>query len=906
MPQPAQSTLSWADIVRDDPLMGEHWATGDDAWCTSSASDDDAMVPSPRHSASPHSPDPWQPDESLTHSSAPDANLHPTIDAMSNCMADSKRILKPLSTGCYWSTANQSPTATGVLSTRFDPANPLSLTPALCTFASQQHELVATNSLGRYFTEVELVREIVQLLLGRPCAIATLDQRGQCTWLPGMRLRHLSPGCLRHVLASIEWYHTCLVELRAAIRNHLGSTASATVTILSSQVAQALAHQLRSALAPVDALLVTIDASFFAAHAEASTCTSLMDLCGRLQNHAPLLALLASVCQQIWPTRWKDPPPANAAALTTRILNVLWATLNATELECEPDLFALALRLFAAAVTPYARLLQRWATTGTLDDPYSEFAIRCLPCHEVGGLMAVDAVTRDDCPDFICPYVPTVAALGLEVNLFRLVLAQSSSSASSQMASMPSLADRLTDTILGMLGAPSRSMESPTFKKSRLASPNLPVSVGCGLPDFCSFMILPGVENLTTLHTIPTLPMEIGTPTPPNATHCGPSLVPVAATVRHIVNQYLRCVRQAIGPRIQQVFRHHTPWDRFFARLHHLYFMFDGSILGYFCDQWFDELVQSSILTAAGPQLLGVLNTRLSESLHQHPEWQGEAKAVRLTGSVAWVHSQPLVPTLRTLSPFLDALTLDYDLPCILKGFFSPHSRQCYQKIHRFLLLIRFYQSLLHRIELVKPPRLGSVGTYREPWSHRRQRLHVQRRAMRQLQPFYALRAQLQAFVHGLWHYLLVTVLQPEYQTMSHRVTAWLACPVYSVSVTEIMAHLDAYADRLVQRCLLDAKTAVLHKHLQAALDTVPAFYRLFTSFTQLLGSSEALATPTTTILEELARVTEEFRRTSAFLSNVLQITARSPLFHSLAALALTLAEPAALSSQMQVPRPAP
>ncbi|KAJ1984661.1 hypothetical protein H4R34_000495 [Dimargaris verticillata] len=914
MPQPAQTTLTWTDIVRDDPLIGDHWATEDDAWCTASVtSDDDALVSSSSRSSSPTSPDLWWANESLVPSPVHSTSTYEAMNSKSSATADSKRAFQALSNGCYWTGTNQCRTATGLPRTRFDPANPLSLAPALCTWANQHHELVTTDRLGRYYTEVELVREVVQLLLGRPCAIATQDPQGKCTWLPSVRLRHLSPGCLRHVLASIEWYHTCLVYLRTTFRNHLGSAASSTLTMPSSQVAQALAHQLRTALAPVDALLVLIDTAFFATQAEASTCTSLLDLCGRLQGYAPLLSLLNSVCRQIWPASVENPPPATAAALTTRILDVLWDTLTAIQLECQPDLFALALRLFVAAVVPYTRMLQRWATTGTLADPCNEFAIGCVPDRECGGPMAVDAVLRDDCPVIVRPYMAAVAALGLEVNLFQLVLTQSSSSAPSQMASIPCLADQLHDALLGMLGTLSHFAESPAHKKFRPASPTLPMPFGTELPDLCNSMFLPEVEDLATLHAMPTLPVDLKPTTLPCATVCYQPLTPVSAVVYRILNQYLRCLKQAIGPQIQRVFRHHTPWDQTFARLHHLYFMFDGTILDYFCDQWFDELVQCSSLTPAGPQLLGALNTRLSESLHQHPEWQGEVKAVRLTGSVAWLHSQPLAPTLRTLSPFLDALTLDYDLPCILKGFFSPHSQRCYQRIHRFLLLVRFYRSLLHRIELVKPPRLGPVGTYREAWSLRRQRLRGQQRTMRQFQPFYALRAQLQAFVHGLWHYLLVAVLQPEYQAMTCRVTAWLACPEYLVSVTEIVAYLDAYTDRLVQRCLLDAKTAVLHKHLQAALDTIPTFYRLFTSFSQLLSQSEITAVPTATtdpppaplpstatILQELTRVTDEFRRTSAFLTNVLQITARTPLFHSLEALALTVAEPVALHSQPQ------
>ncbi|CAA7258523.1 unnamed protein product [Cyclocybe aegerita] len=153
----------------------------------------------------------------------------------------------------------------------------------------------------------------------------------------------------------------------------------------------------------------------------------------------------------------------------------------------------------------------------------------------------------------------------------------------------------------------------------------------------------------------------------------------------------------------------------------------------------------------------------------------------------------------------IDGLVVEYAAPFPLTYIFQPNTIQGYSEIFAFLLQIRRAKSVLERI-LVRDER-GRGKRLRE-----------------ELKVFYAMRSRLSWFINTLLNFLTTYVIHAEvsrFHESFHK----------AQSLDEMIQLHNAHLEKIRGRCLLKPNTSALHRAILSALDMCLHFSEGFVTF---------------------------------------------------------------------------
>ncbi|ORZ01788.1 Spc98 family-domain-containing protein [Syncephalastrum racemosum] len=253
-----------------------------------------------------------------------------------------------------------------------------------------------------------------------------------------------------------------------------------------------------------------------------------------------------------------------------------------------------------------------------------------------------------------------------------------------------------------------------------------------------------------------------------------------------------------------------------------LYLMLESDLMHTFCESVFIEASDFCIAMARG-------DTPANDQ-HVHKLFVDACQASKLP-----YYNHAKIYLDQTQSTFWDQIQFDYDIPWPLNNFIKHRCCTDYNRIMVFLIRVKRAKYLLER-----------------------DMFFVQDQVEEGL---YAMRIRLMWFVNAFWSYLMTTILYAE--------TLALNCSIRETDDVDEIARLhEDYMRRILDRCLLNDKTASIQKAILRVLDLV-----------------DALASRTASI----RNIDEQFRRTNTFITTSLTIIARKGALDWMDALAAAL-----------------
>ncbi|KAG0698698.1 Spc98 family-domain-containing protein [Suillus ampliporus] len=266
-------------------------------------------------------------------------------------------------------------------------------------------------------------------------------------------------------------------------------------------------------------------------------------------------------------------------------------------------------------------------------------------------------------------------------------------------------------------------------------------------------------------------------------------------SLAHLVSDKIAPCYTSSGAQLTRVLTEDCDISRHITAIEGLYLMTRGDIIGHFSDVLFAKMDSQQYW-----QDFHFLNSAFRDVVDANNATKCiETSLVRL--SYRGSKTTAIAQTVKAL----DGLLIEYAVPFPLAYIFTPRVLSIYGSIFGFLLQIRRAKNVLERI-LVR----GEIGSER----HMKHELKV----------FYAMRGKLSWFINTLLNFLTTHVLYSQIATFHENFKG-------AKSLDEMIKIHNNHLDTIQCGCLLQPETSTLHRAVLSALDMCLHFSSLSVSF---------------------------------------------------------------------------
>ncbi|KAF5333611.1 hypothetical protein D9611_002761 [Ephemerocybe angulata] len=805
-PPPPAPTLTWADILAEEPFEGEHWEgildpiNVDDDWdSTPSLSplnsddlaldDDDSSLDSPfnRHL------------ELISEGSSPRQPKEPAFAYPD----DDPALFEDLSARQYWRKEWESDIDA---SRPFDLGDPSTLGPSIARVAAKAREGRYSQRIGpleKYIDEEDMVREVLMALQGRE-NIALMSTIGRfSTSFSTPRLVHLTPLSQASILESFARAATTVQSLRCFTKaiftscfeelssgtNHNPEPSAQGLHSALTRTSEAFADAIDQEVRDFDAWCAAREEQICLASqgaTEEPLIVSLLETQNALseQYDEAFDVVLEALRNVFIVTRTEDgtqqiQTKRSPAGQSTFLLDTLFSTLQEHTERNSLVVSRMLMRIFVRTAEPMWAMVGKWLRDGMsiLSGAHGEKSADLeeeffIESSGVGiGMMSMGLLDPDFWKEGYSlreQYVHAVTGGGF-----------------------------------GESGMPDKRPLVPSFLK-HVADPILETGKAIGLVRALGLgQFSQGFTDWTSFADVIASSLDETIEGERELEQLGgrddrlASLFSVSVdSLSRVVYDRLSPVCEVTGRSLVKIIVEDCELWRHVNAVEDVYLMRRGDAISHFIDT-----IDSSQSWAD----FHFLNTAFGDVVRSTQkvgveEWI-QLSLVRLSHRN---HREADRHIHRTVKAF-DGLQLEYAVPFPLTYIFRPEIIQKYSEIFALLLQIRRAKNVLERI-LVRGDMAGSSG-FRE-----------------EMKVFYAMRSRLSWFVNTLLNFLTTYVLHVQISKFHEHLGN-------ARSLDEIVHMHDEHLDQMQTRCLLSPNAPVLHRSIISILDMCLHFSGLFVSY---------------------------------------------------------------------------
>ncbi|KAI9598787.1 Spc98 family-domain-containing protein [Syncephalis fuscata] len=635
--------LTWEDILKDDPLTGDHWDKPNytpDTDTDSESDNDDTVHPSVKQKLAI---------KQISEPSTTDQLISINLEKQHH-----QSIREQLVQQQYWRSKPHNP-----LITEFDFYNASTLTPTLNQMTRKSISWLPFQ-FENYTIERLVIREVLFMLMGRPCFLFTV-QNDIIKVSNQAQMKHLSQGALGSILSLFADSGTVIYGIRS-----YSLVVLTMETDPKSRVSEAFASAIRDELRQFDQILRQIEYEHLTDHGPVhvkDTLISLLKIRSTLKEQLDcfdrLSNLLGNICTQ------------DSTIYTTSILDQLYNAAEHQSYIGSTNALQFILRLWEKSMLPYLEILHMWLFNGEIQDPDKEFVIERMmeiPLQSSQYWSSAFRLKSIDqcCPAFLRPYIQSIVIIGKMMCLLRQVDTQ-----------------RLTDDSIEWMSLFRWATKKDEEKTTRLMSKDN----DCLLQKmFCS--LLPESTKFNEYST------ENDKSVITNADVDKPAVnlwMPLSAQLANAIDFLVVKRRGDVGRSlIDQLARRHHLW-RSINGLFGFYYMLAGQSWHRFCGALFMKMDSEAMW--ADRQFI---NQLLLDAV------QGDVQLDDRCIS-AWIRTTD-EGTLEQSICSLQVLDFDYSIPWPLNNIIRSTTLNMYRKITNLLLQVRRARYLMEQPEYFKLP----------------------------------------------------------------------------------------------------------------------------------------------------------------------------------------------------------
>ncbi|RKP08974.1 Spc98 family-domain-containing protein [Thamnocephalis sphaerospora] len=838
----AQRKLTWKDIIRDEPLTGEHWQMPTFA----SGSDSESDYVTDEENAS-HAGGAIK--STFQKQFAPIPTFPQSADAEQRASAEARLIREILHKMQFWHGNRWQHTLSNAKP--FDFYEAVALAPALAAAMDSAVTDAQQVSTELYITERQAVRQTIFMLLGRDCFLFK-HIGGIVQPSDRASLRHLSRSALH---SSLSWFARHGTAI-AAVREYASVVLTQDVEP-KSRVNQAFAAAIHCELMLLEKQLRVLEHEYSIAFAPAKESRSVVSLSVLQQRLAEPLGCFHVLLTLLGRVRTDD-----AAVFSTSILDELYRAVVDAHFTEDTAACGFLLRLFERALAPYMETLHAWVFIGELDDLNGEFFIernrhvqhRADTYWESSYRLRCTAdsvATR--CPTFLYQYRRCVMTAGKTVHLARLISDGEHlviDEGRSLMMKQYRLAEAQVSPHADVATA-TRSMElcasAPSVKRyPRLMQALFSTGQASNGQDAGH-----GTQQSAMAHANPCAFLGLSATQAPGA-----PWIPLEAIIARALSGLLASRREESGQRLVHVLATRCALWNSLSALHGFYYMLAGQSWHRFCDTLFSKMDAGGVWA----------ERRLVDHLLLDAV-QGDTILDERCVS-AWIRtSAQLAGGVESSSVcVLEQLDFDYTVAWPLNNIILPGTRGIYRKVTNLLLQVRRARHFLQHPRYLKL----------------RLRPNSPSASATTMALFYALRTRLIAFTNGLYNYLMTTVLHAESQR-------FIAAARALIDLDAIIALHERHVALVRDRCLLHEKASTILRSILSLLDATSQLHTVFDRYVETDCTSFRI-TDAPAFHAALVEIADTFERTRKFVESALRGMARAGGFQHVDVLAALIA----------------
>ncbi|KAI8380436.1 Spc98 family-domain-containing protein [Choanephora cucurbitarum] len=337
-------TLTWEDVIKDDPLEGDHWRQWSDEMSSENSDASDHMDNYELEEDKGNDYSEPEPSMSLQHY----RRYHPiALDTRSD-----QDGLSHLMTQQYWLDDSNLPEEE--LAGDALLRNPCQMSHVLGKLLYHQ----AQRNQLKAITEANMVREILFLLRGFGGVVFTQDDNGQFVLNRNYIVQHLSQAALHSILEEFCAFGNMLMRLKRIIQINT-----------TCQTLQAFSFTVSNALSDFDGHLATWEANSGFITQDSSLTISLLQLRHQLNHLLECLKAIHDITIYI-------PFEETHRSIAAYLISALYEQALMTQISGQHCVYDALVSVLQKTLVPYGYIMDDWIFHGSLiADPSQEFYV---------------------------------------------------------------------------------------------------------------------------------------------------------------------------------------------------------------------------------------------------------------------------------------------------------------------------------------------------------------------------------------------------------------------------------------------------------------------------------------------------------------------------------------------------
>ncbi|KAI9021436.1 Spc98 family-domain-containing protein [Phycomyces nitens] len=812
-PQPENKELTWADIIAEEPLEGDHWVQNEDLssdeFMEEFDSDDYSKEQKKASKKSKIKPKPIDPP--VISAEEEDAYYASLIKVDNRADPDTLEDMESLQ---YWRDGYYSPMEISGVSTMQDPSQ---LSKSL---SRHNYGEYSTQNL-EYIDEANMVREVLFLLKGYSGVVfkeeSQVENDQKFYVNTSYSVHHLSHRLLTTFLEEFCENGNLLADLRQRVYSILGAPSN-----VYGQTSQAFAAAVINGLNEFERTLSGLEAKCSYIAYEKDQSISLLQIKQRLHEPIQCFKIIHSI---LFNSLFKDPFPV-PRELATYLIYTLYDISIHSQLAGQTHSFHTFLYLFRQTLKPYGQLMDDWIFYGTLrgDVAREFFVTRKMGVKETSlafwsegfRLHTIDQKNVSfPCPLFEESMLARVFFTGKAVCLISRLLSHNENCETQDHTFLETILDNVLPPKYGFFFTALDKMEKPQIHTSidAFSKAVFPLAFDCSFGQS-------RVDNQTTL---PDSPEEGGSLLDRDFIHC--------------LETYIESSYEQSADRLNTLLHKNGKMDQHLRSIASIYLMLEDNMMDMFCETlflqmdqkkaWHDKRTLNNIFAEAG-NASGRQDTQSVGLYMKKPD--REEESIQIDDQ----------------SYYLGHIVFNYTIPWPINNFIRQSSLVEYNKITALLLRIKRAKYILEQKTL-----------------QGRTKVEVHPSTMR----FYALRMRMMWFVNVFWGYIMTTILHSETRKLQNNISQ-------TTDADEITLLHDQYVGRIVDRCLLNDKSKPIKKAMVHILSLVERLFILFETYVKvpLEGQEQNQEASTKAFTNKITFVEKDFNRTNEFITTSLGI----------------------------------
>ncbi|ORX84775.1 hypothetical protein K493DRAFT_86732 [Basidiobolus meristosporus CBS 931.73] len=737
MEDPTAAAEFWREVLKAEPLSGEHWETSQ--YDSKDDSDSELAEDSPVKNVQD--------------------NLNLEMDCLSlrpiesDTLASSflipplpKNEINQILDNQYWC----QPEVKTWGGEEFDLLEPNTLTPSIAKHRLNTFLYASYETLNcRYTQEIDIIREVIFMLLGRETTIFDLQDPTFTQKAHSVSLRHVSQEALGSLFTYFGSGGRAIRDLKS-----FGTSICRGRPSLG-QVSQAYASALLHLIGQFEKKLMNVEQSLYSAGESFNTVI-------KLKAHIDSDLRMFRYLSQFHTDLARDtigPNRNSAAAVACGILNRLYQEALDKQVCNEEDVFKVFAFLFQRAFEPYARMINTWIFEGQLKDICSEFMI-----VENNRLIATSAfawkaqfLLRDNStdvahqaptiPDFLHDFGTKILFAGKGINLLQTM----------------SLAEGRMSTLKAAIREHLVSLKLDSREKIWSLFPDSIFSHLAGeyRPDQ-TFHMPSALQHLFAPKSVKSNEKPSKQAPSPDETEEMFLWRPFRETLTDSLDKIITPQYVSVGKSVYNILCQNCGLSKHFEALRNLYLMQAGTVMHILCNSIFFKINKHQIWQDAR-----TLNGLLIEANRAENTFDLDLISIQVA---------PLDHASGDHMEAFNAITLNYNVPWPLNNIITGSDLDHYKKISCLLIQVKRAKSLME-----------DPLYFKEKFINRTPDLLL----------FYSLRLKLIAFINGFYYYVMTMVLHGESGKFQHALER-------TFDIDQIIEMHSSFVKVIFDRCLLN------------------------------------------------------------------------------------------------------